>query len=75
MSSKFATKNLEIRIHLQQKVFRISSPPNYENVFELENEDNIDLGIGYVFAMDVWDPTNYIIIENVSEVKEFDSKM
>jgi len=38
---KIGEKTLEVRIHLQERIFRIGNHPDYENVAEINNPMDI----------------------------------
>jgi len=50
-SGKKATgkHSFEIRIHLDQKLLRVASLPDYSSIAELDNPNKIDLKVNYRF--------------------------
>ncbi|KAL4480733.1 hypothetical protein ABPG72_014508 [Tetrahymena utriculariae] len=68
-------KEIEMRIHLAQKMIKVASYPNYQNIAELENKNLILDNTKYRFAVEL----NYIIhkitITYFTEVYDFDQKM
>lgn len=69
------TKNLEFRFHIEEKLFKVSSFPNYLNVAELNDINKVDPTIEYSFAIAINNPTDSVTIEEVMEVCEFDNRM
>lgn len=65
---KIGKKKLEFRIHLKEKVLKVSSPPNHQSVAELSNKDFIDLNKKYLFALMIQNPQDSVTILNVTEV-------
>ncbi|KAL4480732.1 hypothetical protein ABPG72_014507 [Tetrahymena utriculariae] len=68
-------KEIEVRIHLAQKMIKVSNYPYYENVEELENKQLILENSQYRFAVELYYPAHKIIITHLSTVNVFDLKM
>jgi len=50
-SKEIGKHSFEVRIHLNQKVLKVASLPNYSSIAELENPDKIDLKEAYRFFL------------------------
>ncbi|KAL4480734.1 hypothetical protein ABPG72_014509 [Tetrahymena utriculariae] len=68
-------KEIEVRIHLAQKIVKVSNYPNYQNVVELENKQLILYETQYRFAVEIYYSVHKIIITHLSIVDDFDDKM
>ncbi|KAL4480235.1 hypothetical protein ABPG74_020751 [Tetrahymena malaccensis] len=68
-------KEIEMRIHLAQKMIKVANYPNYENVAELENKDLILQNTQYRLAVELHFSVHKIIITHLSTVDEFDQQM
>ncbi|KAL4480230.1 hypothetical protein ABPG74_020746 [Tetrahymena malaccensis] len=68
-------KEIEMRIHLAQKMIKVANYPNYENIAELEDKQLISENIQYRFAVELYYIAHRIIITHISTVSEFDQKM
>ena len=67
--------SFEIRIHLDQKLLRIASLPDYSSIAELDDPNKIDPKVHYRFFLAILSSGNMIRINNVSVVDKFDGKM
>jgi len=65
----------EFRIHLDQKLLRVASLPDYSLIAELDDPNKIDLKVNYRFFVAILDKGNMIRINNVGIVDMFDGKM
>ncbi|KAL4480233.1 hypothetical protein ABPG74_020749 [Tetrahymena malaccensis] len=68
-------KEIEMRIHLAQKMIKVANYPNYENVAELENKELILDNTQYRLAVEIVRTPHKIIITHLSKVTEFDNRM
>ncbi|KAL4480725.1 hypothetical protein ABPG72_014500 [Tetrahymena utriculariae] len=68
-------KEIEVRIHLAQKIIKVANYPNYENVAELEKKQLILENTQYRFAVELYHIAHNIIITHVSTISEFDQQM
>ncbi|KAL4480231.1 hypothetical protein ABPG74_020747 [Tetrahymena malaccensis] len=68
-------KEIEMRIHLAQKMIKVANYPNYENIAELEDKQLILENTQYRFAVELYYIAHRIIITHISTVSEFDFKM
>ncbi|KAL4480234.1 hypothetical protein ABPG74_020750 [Tetrahymena malaccensis] len=68
-------KEIEMRIHLAQKMIKVANYPNYENVAELENKELILQNSQYRLAVGLYQSAHKIIITHISTVAEFDQNM
>lgn len=60
--SKIEKKRFEIRIHLKDKIIKVSFPPNYEKVVEIIDKNLIDLSKEYFFAISLFYPQDSVEI-------------
>jgi len=67
--------SFEIRIHLDQKLLRVASLPDYSSIAELDEPNKIDPKVNYRFFLAILSKGNIIRINNVSVVDKFDEKM
>ncbi|KAL4480727.1 hypothetical protein ABPG72_014502 [Tetrahymena utriculariae] len=68
-------KEIEVRIHLAQKMIKVANYPNYENIAELENKQLILENTQYRLAVELYHIAHKIIITHLSIVQQFDEKM
>ncbi|EAR93466.1 hypothetical protein TTHERM_00423350 (macronuclear) [Tetrahymena thermophila SB210] len=68
-------KEIEVRIHLAQKMFKVANYPNYENVAELKNNQDILDNTQYRFAVELHYQVHKIIITHIQVVDEFNQNM
>ncbi|KAL4480236.1 hypothetical protein ABPG74_020752 [Tetrahymena malaccensis] len=68
-------KEIEMRIHLAQKIIKVANYPNYENVAELENKELILQNAQYRLAVELYYSVHKIIITHLSTVDQFDQQM
>ena len=66
---------LEMRACLKDGMLRAADYPRYENVFELNNKELIDIKNPYRLCTDLNTIKSMIIITEALEVKEFDESM
>lgn len=68
-------KKLEFRVHLDEYIVKVSSPPNYDCISKLMDKSLIDLRKNYHFAILINNPGDSVTVENVVEVASFNSNM
>ena len=66
---------LEMRVCLKDGMLRVADYPSYENVFELNNKELIDVNNTYRLCTDQNTIKSMIIITEALEVKEYDDSM
>lgn len=69
------TRNLEFRIDVHNKIWKVSSFPDYWNVAELSESILIDSTKSYHFAVSISNKGDSVQILEVIEVDHFDGKM
>ena len=65
----------EIRIHLDKKLLRVASLPDYSSIAELDDPNKINPKVNYRFFLAILYKGDMIRINNVSVVDKFDEKM
>jgi len=68
-------RSFEFRIHLDQKLLRVASLPDYSSIAELDDANKIDPKVNYRFFLTICYIGNMIRINNVRVVDKFDGKM
>ncbi|KAL4500647.1 hypothetical protein ABPG72_003071 [Tetrahymena utriculariae] len=68
-------KQIEIRIHLQKKLFRIATIPGYENVSELDNKNRIKDNLKYRFSIELYQQDDLITINEFMVEDSFNDDM
>ncbi|EWS74917.1 hypothetical protein TTHERM_000041629 (macronuclear) [Tetrahymena thermophila SB210] len=66
-------KNLEIRIHLQDQLFKIVSLPSYHNVYELQKKETIKENCQFRLAFLLYYTSHKFVINYFSEVNKFEN--
>ena len=54
MQGKNGKHSFEIRIHLDQKLLRVASLPDYSSIVELDNPNKIDPKVNYRFFLTMY---------------------
>ena len=65
-------RSLEVKIHLQERLMRVSTLPNYESVVELDHQNLIDPKKLYRFFVYLENPQNRVTITKLQKVSRFD---
>ncbi|KAL4468780.1 hypothetical protein ABPG74_005283 [Tetrahymena malaccensis] len=68
-------KQIEIRIHLKKKLFRIATIPGYENISELDNRNRIKDNLKYRFSIELYQQEDQIIINEFMVEDQFNDDM
>ncbi|EAR89131.1 hypothetical protein TTHERM_00576820 (macronuclear) [Tetrahymena thermophila SB210] len=68
-------KQIEIRIHLKKKLFRIATIPGYENISELDNRNRIKDNLNYRFGIELYQQDDQIIINEFMVEDQFNDDM
>ena len=63
-----------MRIHLNEKLLRVGSLPNYESVVEIDNPNLINPATPYRVFIYLSNPLNKVSITKLYTVREFDDK-
>ncbi|EAR93467.1 hypothetical protein TTHERM_00423360 (macronuclear) [Tetrahymena thermophila SB210] len=74
-TKKNIDKEIEVRIHLAQKMIKVANYPNYENIAELQNNQLILENTQYRFAVELYSCFHKIIITHIQLVDEFNQNM
>jgi len=67
--------SFELRIHLDEKLMKVASLPDYSSIAELDDPSKIDPKVNYRFFLAIYYNGDIIRINNVSVVDKFDEKM
>ncbi|KAL4512466.1 hypothetical protein ABPG72_005468 [Tetrahymena utriculariae] len=70
-----SNKNYEIRIHLQDKLFKIASLPRYHRVYELQNKETIKQNFQLRLAFLLYHSSHRLFINYFSEVDKFENNI
>jgi len=68
-------KSFEVRLHLDQKLLKIASLPDYSSIAELDYPSKIDPTVAYRFFFSMQNFGDMMKISNFRIVSKFDDKM
>ena len=69
------TKKIEFRFHLEKKIMKAASLPDFDNVVQISNSSWIKDNCSYYIGFSIAYPNDGIRILDFRKVKEFDEKM
>ena len=69
------SKKLEFRFHLENKIMKAASLPDFDDVVEMNDPSLIENNCSYYIGFSIIYPNDGIRILDFRKVKEFDEKM
>lgn len=64
-----------MRVHLNQKYLKIATLPGYDNVWELDSSDRINLDRKYRLYLNIHHKHDILRVTGVQNVSKFDDNM